>query len=107
MRALSKLISEAIEAVDEGPLESASAAGVNKPQMIRWAILPQVMPEVIAIWLYRFEVNIRASAILGVLGVGGIGSLLSALFNVRHWDRIGITLIVIVVVTVIIDQVSA
>ena len=75
--------------------------------MIRWAILPQVMPEVIAIWLYRFEVNIRASAILGVLGAGGIGSLLSALFNVRAWDRIGITLVVIVVVTVVIDQISA
>ena len=104
---LSKLISEAIEAVDEGPLESTSASGANKAQMIRWAILPQVMPEVIAIWLYRFEVNIRASAILGVLGAGGIGSLLSALFNVRQWDRIGITLVVIIVVTVIIDQISA
>jgi len=65
------------------------------------------MPEVIAIWLYRFEVNIRASAILGVLGAGGIGSLLSALFNVRAWDRIGITLVVIIVVTVVIDQISA
>lgn len=104
---LSKLISEAIEAVDEGPLESARASGANQVQMIRWSILPQVMPEVIAIWLYRFEVNIRASAILGVLGAGGIGSLLSALFNVRQWDRIGITLVVIVVVTVIIDQISA
>lgn len=104
---LSKLISEAIEAVDPGPLESANAAGANPLQMIRWAILPQVMPEVIAIWLYRFEVNIRASAILGVLGAGGIGSLLSALFNVRAWDRIGITLVVIVVVTVVVDQISA
>lgn len=104
---LSKLISESIEAVDEGPLESASAAGASKLQMIRWAILPQVMPEVIAIWLYRFEVNIRASAILGVLGAGGIGSLLNALFNVRAWDRIGITIVVIIVVTVVVDQISA
>lgn len=104
---LSKLISEAIEGVDPGPLESSRAAGATKLQMIRWAVLPQVMPEVIAIWLYRFEVNIRASAILGVLGAGGIGSLLSALFNVRAWDRIGITLVVIIVVTIIIDQISA
>lgn len=104
---LSKLISEAIEGVDQGPLESARASGATKVQMIRWAVLPQIMPEVIAIWLYRFEVNIRASAILGVLGAGGIGSLLSALFGVRAWDRIGITLVVIVVVTIIIDQISA
>ena len=104
---LSKLISEAIEGVDGGPLESARASGATKLQMVRWAVLPQVMPEVIAIWLYRFEVNIRASAILGVLGAGGIGSLLSSLFGVRAWDRIGITLVVIILVTIAIDQISA
>ncbi|WP_300345237.1 phosphonate ABC transporter, permease protein PhnE [Nesterenkonia sp.] len=104
---LSKLISEAVEAVDTGPLESARASGANQVQMIRWAVLPQVMPEVIAIWLYRFEVNIRASAILGVLGAGGIGALLSTVFDARAWDRIGIVLVAIVVVTIIVDQISA
>ncbi|WP_010525332.1 phosphonate ABC transporter, permease protein PhnE [Nesterenkonia sp. F] len=104
---LSKLISEAVESVDEGPLESARAAGANQAQMIRWAVLPQVMPDVVAIWLYRFEVNIRASAILGTLGAGGIGSLLSTVFDVRAWDRIGIALVVIVVVTIAVDQVSS
>ena len=104
---LSKLISEAIEAVDGGPLESSRASGSNHLQLIRWAVLPQVMPEVIAIWLYRFEVNIRASAILGVLGAGGIGSLLSTVFGAREWDRIGIVLVVIIVVTMVVDQISA
>lgn len=104
---LSKLISEAVEAVDDGPLESVRSSGASKVQMIRWAVLPQVMPEVIAIWLYRFEVNIRASAILGVLGAGGIGSLLSTVFTARAWDRIGIVLVAIVVVTIIVDQISA
>lgn len=104
---LSKLISEAIEGVDQGPLESARASGATKVQMIRWAVLPQIMPEVIAIWLYRFEVNIRASAILGVLGAGGIGSLLSTVFGAREWDRIGIVLVVIIVVTMLVDQISA
>src|SRR5699024_1884329 len=83
------------------------ASGGNQLQMIRWAVLPQAMPEVIAIWLYRFEVNIRASAILGVLGAGGIGTLLSTVFNARAWDRIGIVLVAIVVVTIIVDQISA
>lgn len=104
---LSKLISEAIEAVDAGPLESSRASGSNHLQLIRWAVLPQVMPEIIAIWLYRFEVNIRASAILGVLGAGGIGSLLSTVFGARDWDRIGIVLVVIILVTMVVDQISA
>lgn len=92
--------------MDTGPLESAVASGASKTQMIRWAVLPQVLPEVIAIWLYRFEVNIRASAILGVLGAGGVGSLLSTLFNQREWERIGITLVVIILVTILVDQIS-
>lgn len=103
---LSKLISESIESVDEGPLESARASGANHIQLIRWAVLPQVMPEVIAIWLYRFEVNIRASAILGILGAGGIGTLLARVFDLRDWERIGIALAVIILVTIVVDQIS-
>jgi phosphonate transport system permease protein len=70
-------------------------------------VVPQVLPEVVAFWLYRFEINIRASAVLGVLGAGGIGSLLAQLFERRLWDRIGLTLVVVVVATVLVDQASA
>ena len=105
---LSKLISEAIEQVDTGPLESSRASGASEIQTIRWAVLPQVMPEVIAIWLYRFEVNIRASAILGTLGAGGIGVLLNQVLRFqRDWERTGIALVVIILVTIAVDQVSA
>jgi len=103
---LGKLTSEVIEGIDTGPVESVRSSGANPLQVMRWAILPQVMPEVIAFWLYRFEVNIRAGAILGVVGAGGIGSLLSRVFDQRDWDRIGIALIVIILVTMIVDAIS-
>lgn len=103
---LGKLTSEAIEGIDTGPVEALRASGANTLQVLRWGVLPQVAPEIVAFWLYRFEVNIRASAILGVVGAGGIGSLLSRVFDVRDWDRIGIALAVIIVVTIIVDQIS-
>lgn len=104
---LGKLTSEAIEGIDPGPVEAARSTGAGAVSVLRWGVVPQVLPEVVAFWLYRFEINIRASAVLGVLGAGGIGSLLAQLFERRIWDRIGITIVVVVVVTVLVDQLSA
>jgi phosphonate transport system permease protein len=104
---LGKLTSEAIESIDTGPVEATRATGASQVQMLRWGVLPQVLPEVVAFWLYRFEINIRASAILGVLGAGGIGTLLINLFSFRRWPEIGTTLLVIVLVTMAIDFASA
>ena len=103
---LGKLTAEAIEGIDKGPVEAARSAGAPYAAILRWSVLPQVLPEMVAFWLYRFEINIRASAVLGVIGAGGIGSLLSQLFNRRDWEWIGITLVVIIVVTVIVDAIS-
>jgi phosphonate transport system permease protein len=104
---LGKLTSEAIESIDTGPVEATRATGANQVQMLRWGVLPQVLPEVVAFWLYRFEINIRASAILGVLGAGGVGTLLINLFSFRRWPEIGTALLVIVIVTMAIDFASA
>ncbi len=104
---LGKLTSEVIEGIDPGPVEAARAAGARPLQILRWGTLPQVLPEVVAFWLYRFEINIRAGAILGVVGAGGIGSLLSSVLGRRLWDRAGIMLAVIVLVTIAVDLVSA
>ncbi len=103
---LGKLGSEAVEGIDAGPLEAADAVGATWLQKMRWAVLPQAMPEIVAFWLYRFEINIRASAILGVVGAGGIGSVLSNTVSYRRWDKAGMTMIVVVVVTLLIDFVS-
>ncbi len=104
---LGKLTSEVIEGIDRGPVEAATASGATTLLIVRWSVVPQVLPEAVAFWLYRFEINIRASAVLGVLGAGGIGSILEQLFRLREWDRIGVTLLVIVLVTVAIDNISA
>lgn len=103
---LGKLTSEAIEGIDPGPVEAARSSGAPHLAVMRWSVLPQVLPEVVAFWLYRFEINIRASAVLGVIGAGGIGSLLSQLFNRRDWEQIGIALVVIILVTIAVDMIS-
>ncbi|WP_061962347.1 phosphonate ABC transporter, permease protein PhnE [Demequina flava] len=103
---LGKLTAEALEGIDMGPVEAVRASGASKVSVLRWAFWSQVLPEVLAFWLYRFEINIRASAVLGVIGAGGIGSLLSQLFSKREWEQIGITLAVIVIVTVLVDMIS-
>ncbi|MEX1178353.1 MAG: phosphonate ABC transporter, permease protein PhnE [Nitriliruptor sp.] len=104
---LGKLTSEVIEGIDPGPVEAARASGARQLQILRWGTLPQVMPEVVAFWLYRFEINIRAGAILGVVAAGGIGSLLSSVLGRRLWERAGIMLAVIVLVTIAVDMISA
>ncbi|MBT0566453.1 phosphonate ABC transporter, permease protein PhnE [Williamsia sp. CHRR-6] len=103
---LSKWGYEAIEGADPGPIEAARACGAGRIGVIRWAIWPSVSPEMLAFWLYRFEINVRASAILGLIGAGGIGSMLTQNVQYRLWSTVGTLFIVVVVVTVIIDQVS-
>ena len=104
---LGKLTAEVVEGIDEGPVEAANAAGANRLQILRWGVIPQVLPDVLAFWLYRFEINVRASAILGVVGAGGVGAILSNYINYRYWDRAGIVIIVIVLTVIVIDSASS
>jgi phosphonate transport system permease protein len=73
---LGKLSAEAIEGIDPGPVEAATAAGGGALQVQRWGVLHEVLPEIVPFWLYRFEINMRASDILGAVGAGGIGEFL-------------------------------
>ena len=104
---LGKLCSEVIEAIDRGPIEAADATGASQLQRLRWAVLPQSIPEIASFILYRFEINIRVSSVLGVLGVGGIGSLLNDGLEFREYGLAGMALIVVIVTTIAIDTVSA
>jgi len=104
---LGKLSYEVIEGMPAQPIEAVRSTGARPLQVMRWGVLPQVMPEIVAFWLYRFEINIRAGAILGAIGAGGIGSALKTNFQDRNWDEIGIQLLVVIVLTVAVDSISA
>lgn len=104
---LGKLSSEVIEGSDAGPVEAISSSGGTKLQEIRFGVIPQVMPNIVAYWLYRFEINIRASAVLGVIGAGGIGSELVAQLAFRDFARAGTVLFLTIAVVLSIDMISA
>jgi phosphonate transport system permease protein len=103
---LGKLTAEVIEGIDTGPVEAARAVGGGPLQVQRWGVLPQVLPEIIAFWLYRFEINIRAAAILGVVGAGGIGFILQQTIVFGRFPLAGMAILVVIVTTIAIDTVS-
>jgi phosphonate transport system permease protein len=103
---LGKLTSEAIESIDPGPVEAARAVGGGRLAVQRWGVIPQVLPEIVAFWLYRFEINIRAAGVLGIVGAGGIGALLANTLFYRRWDKAGMAVLVIIIATILIDQAS-
>jgi phosphonate transport system permease protein len=103
---LGKLCSEIVEGVDRGPIEAADSVGASQLQRLRWAVVPQTMPEIASFVLYRFEINIRVSSVLGVLGIGGIGQLLNDGLEFREYGLAGMALIVVVVTTMLIDAIS-
>jgi phosphonate transport system permease protein len=103
---LGKLTAEVIEGIDPGPVEAARAAGARPLQIQRWGVLPQVLPEVVAFWLYRFEINIRAAAVLGVVGAGGIGFSLQQTLQFKRYPLAGTAIIVVIVATIAVDTLS-
>ncbi|MEO7126254.1 MAG: phosphonate ABC transporter, permease protein PhnE [Nakamurella sp.] len=101
-----KWVYETIESAQVGAAEAVLAAGGNTAEVTRWALWPAVAPALMSFALYRFEINIRTSAVLGLVGAGGIGSMLANYTNYRQWDTVGMLLIVVVVITMIFDVIS-
>ena len=101
-----KLFSETIDSADPGPLEAARAAGGRHTPVVRTGMLPTVLPAYVAYALYVFELNIRASVVLGLVGAGGIGRVLEAQRQFFKFDRILGILVLIFVVVWIVDQIS-
>ena len=104
---LGKLYSEVIESIDMNVVEALEANGATKLQVLFFGIIPQIIPEFLSYAIYRFEIDIRASTILGIIGAGGIGTLITIATQNRNWDEVGMILLIIIVVVTIIDYLSA
>lgn len=101
-----KWVYETIESVPAGSAEAVRASGGGVAEVTRWALWPAAAPALMSFALYRFEINIRTSAVLGLVGAGGVGSMLANYTNFREWDTVGMLLIVVIVATMIVDAVS-
>jgi len=103
---LAKLYAEAIENAEKRQVEGVTAAGGARSLAIRFGVLPQVLPVMLAQALYFFESNTRSAAILGVVGAGGIGLQLAERIRVRHWDEVAFIIILMVLTVSAIDWLS-
>ena len=104
---LGKVFSDVVEGIDGGPSEAIRAAGGNGLHVFFYSVVPQVLPEFASYLLYRFEINLRAASVLGLVGAGGIGAILIQRLQFRRWTEISMIMIVIVVVIIVVDTLSS
>jgi phosphonate transport system permease protein len=106
MAVLAKLGSETVEAVDPGPMEALRASGAGRNRVIVYAVVPQVAATMTSFVLYIFEINVRASVIIGLVGAGGIGEQLLARLNFFAYGDVSMIIVVIFVLVLAIDALS-
>ena len=104
---ISKLFSEAVEAIDPRPVEGIRSTGATRLQEIGYGVIPQVLPLWSSLTLYRFETNVRSATVLGIVGAGGIGFTFYESFRAFQYDRAAAIIIVVVVAVTLIDILSA
>ncbi len=104
---ISKLLYEAIEEVNPNTVEAVASTGATKGQILGYAIFPQVFPALIGITVFRWDINIRASTVLGLVGAGGIGLQLNAAVSTLNWNRVLVIFILIFGLVLISEWISA
>lgn len=104
---MGKLTAEAIEEVDRGTVEAIEATGASRLQVLWYGILPQVMPVIYGITVYRWDINIRESTVLGFVGAGGIGIELYSSINLFRWPEVSVMVIAILLIVILSEFVSA
>lgn len=102
-----KLLYEAIEEIDESQVEAVAATGASRWQVMDYAIVPQILPAFAGIAVFRWDINIRESTILGLVGAGGIGLQLQSSLNILAWSQVSLIFLVILVTVIVSEWVSA
>jgi len=105
--ALGKLYSESIESIEPGPIEAINATGANRLQTIIYAVVPQILPPFISFTIYRWDINVRLSTIIGLVGGGGIGFLLIQWIRQFQYENAGIAVWLITITVASLDYVSS
>lgn len=104
---LVKLYSEQIESIDQGPVDAITATGASTLQILRYGVVPQVIPPFLSFTIYRWDINVRMSTIIGFVGGGGIGYILKPRVDLGEWGEVG-TLVLLIAFTVwLMDFLSA
>ena len=104
---LGKLLSESVENIDEGVVEAIRATGAGYSQILSFAVLPQILPDLISFTLYRFETNIRAASVLGLIGAGGIGYLMNTSFRTFQYQEAAAIVLVLIALVMLVDYLSS
>ena len=102
-----KLLYEGIEEIDTKQVEAITATGASRPQQMLYGIVPQVLPTFAGVGVFRWDINIRESTILGLVGAGGIGLELNGSINTLAWTQVSMILLVILVTVILSEWVSA
>lgn len=102
-----KLLYEAIEEIHPTPVEAITATGASRLQVMNYGVLPQVLPAFAGISVYRWDINIRESTVLGLVGAGGIGLQLNASINMLAWDQVSVIFIMIFATVLVSEWISA
>ncbi|MBM3144596.1 MAG: ABC transporter permease subunit [Chloroflexi bacterium] len=105
--ALAKLYSEQVESIMAGPIEAIKATGATRLQTIIYGVIPQIVPPYISFTMYRWDINVRMSTIIGFAGGGGIGFLLQQNINLLHYRAASAQMVAIAVVVAIMDYISS
>lgn len=104
---MGKLVAEAIEEIDTGVAEAIESTGASRLQVLWFGILPQVLPIIYGTTVYRWDINIRESTVLGFVGAGGIGILLYSAINQFMWQEVAVMLLAVFGVVVLSEFISA